>query len=341
MRNQARTVEDCLRSLVGAKYPSKEILVVDGHSTDGTREILQKFSGQITVVEEDPLPPGWVGKGWACHIGYKRAIGDLLLFTDGDSIHATDSLTRAVDYLQATKADLLTLAPGTILRTFWEKVLQPPIFLLIMVLVGGKLVNDDNRKNALGNGQYMLFRREAYEKVGGHEAVRAKIVEDYNLARLIKQLGLRLRFVTAQDALRVRMYSSLAEIWRGWRKNFYTVSEKRMLLKAITRIVLMFTFLVLPFVILAYGIVLGMTNPVNAYLFSGAFMAAFLWLGIIILDRSIEVSPGYALLFPLAILVYIGIGIDSTVRGSLGLGFAWKGRVYGKPIDRELEPTVR
>jgi chlorobactene glucosyltransferase len=341
VRNQVRTVEECLRSLVGAKYPSKEILVVDGHSTDGTREILQNFSGEITVVEEDPLPLGWVGKGWACHLGYKRAAGDLLLFTDGDSIHGTDSLTRAVDYLQATKADLLTLAPGTILRTFWEKVLQPPIFLLIMILVGGKLVNDDNRKNALGNGQYMLFRREAYEKVGGHEAVRDKIVEDYNLARLIKQLGLRLRFVTAQDTLGVRMYSSLAEIWRGWRKNFYTVSEKRMLLKAITRIVLMFTFLVLPFVILGYGIVQGVTNPVNAYLFSGAFMAAFLWLGIIILDRSIEVSPGYALLFPLAILVYIGIGIDSTVRGSLGLGFTWKGRVYGKPIDRQLEPTVR
>ncbi len=326
---------------MGAKYPSKEILVVDGHSTDGTREILQTFKGPITVVEEDPLPPGWVGKNWACHLGYKRATGDLLLFTDGDSIHATDSLSRAVDYLQATKADLLTLAPGTILRTFWEKVLQPPIFLLIMILVGGKLVNDDNRKNALGNGQYMLFRREAYQKVGGHEAVRDKIVEDYNLARLVKQLGLRLRFVTAQDALGVRMYSSLGEIWRGWRKNFYTVSEKWMLLKAITRIILMFTFLVLPFVTLSYGILLAMTNPINAYLFSGAFMAAFLWLGIIILDRSIEVSPGYALLFPLAILVYIGIGIDSTVRGSLGLGFAWKGRVYGKPIDRQPEPKVR
>jgi hypothetical protein len=103
----------------------------------------------------------------------------------------------------------------------------------------------------------------------------------------------------------------------------------------------MFTFLVLPFAILGYGIVQGVTNPVNPYLFSGAFMVAFLWLGIIILDRSIEVSPGYALLFPLAILVYIGIGVDSTVRGSLGLGFAWKGRVYGKPIDRQLEPTVR
>src|SRR5712692_1047540 len=340
VRNQVRTVEECLRSLVGVQYPSKEILVVDGQSTDGTSELLQDFKNKITVVEEDPLPPGWVGKNWACHLGYKKAGGELLLFTDGDSIHATDSLARAVNYLQTTKADLVTLAPGTILRTFWEKVLQPPIFLLIMIQVGGKLVNDDKRMNALGNGQYMLFRREAYEKVGGHAAVRDKIVEDYNLARMVKQVGFRLRFVTAQDALGVRMYASLAEIWRGWRKNFYTVSEKRMLLKAITRIVLMFTFLVLPFVILGYGIVIGTTNLLNPYLFSGAFMAGLLWLGIIILDRSIGVSSAYALLFPLAIILYIGIGVDSTVRGALGLGFTWKGRVYGKPIDTQLEPNL-
>jgi len=113
-----------------------------------------------------------------------------------------------------------------------------------------------------------------------------------------------------------------------------------MLLKAITRIVLMFTFLVLPFVILGYGIVIGTTNLLNPYLFSGAFMAALLWLGIIILDRSIGVSSAYALLFPLAIILYIGIGVDSTVRGALGLGFTWKGRVYGKPIDTQLEPNL-
>ncbi len=340
-RNQVKTIAECVRSLVGLTYPNRELIVVEGHSTDGTRQELQNFQNHISLVDEDPLPPSWVGKNWACHLGYKRARGELLLFTDGDSIHSTDSLTRAVNYLETTKADLLTLAPGTILRSFWEKVLQPPIFLLIMILVGGKLVNDDNRRNAIGNGQYMLFRREAYERIGGHRAVRDKIVEDYNLARMLKQAGLRLRFVTASDALGVRMYASLVEIWKGWRKNFYTVSGKHMLFKAVTRIVLMFIFLVLPFIILAYGISLAMTGPLNPYLLSGAFMAFFLCLGMIILDRSIGVSPFYALMFPLAILIYIGIGIDSTTRGALGLGFSWKGRVYGKPMERQLEaPSV-
>jgi chlorobactene glucosyltransferase len=338
VRNQAKTVVECVRSLVHVEYPSKEIIVVDGGSTDGTRELLTSFNRQITLVEEEPLPAGWVGKNWACHLGYKKSRGELLLFTDGDSIHSTDSLTRAVNYLQVEKADLVTLAPGTILRTFWEKVLQPPIFLLIMILVGGKLVNDDHRGNAIGNGQYMLFRREAYEKVGGHAAVRDKIVEDYSIARLLKKAGLKLRFVTGEDVLGVRMYTSLAEIWKGWRKNFYTVSEKHMIWKATARIVLMFIFLVLPFAVLAYGLILAPTNPFNPFLISGAFMSFLLWLGIIILDRSIKISLGYALLFPLAIVVYIAIGIDSTIRGSLGYGFSWKDRVYGREIERQLEP---
>ncbi len=339
VRNQAGTVGDCVSSLVGLEYPNREIIVVDGGSTDGTRELVQKFAHEITLVDEEPLPVGWVGKNWACHLGYQKSRGELLLFTDGDSVHATDSLARSVNYLQAENADLVTLAPGTILRSFWERLLQPPIFLLIMILVGGKLVNDDNRQNAIGNGQYMLFRREAYDKIGGHYAVRGKIIEDYSLGRLLKRAGMRLRFVTASDALGVRMYASLGEIWRGWRKNFYTVSEKHMLPRAVTRIFLMFTFLVLPFAVLGYGILLATATPLNAYLIAGLFMSGLLWLGIVLLDNSIGVSSLYALLFPLAIIVYIFIGIDSTVRGSLGFGFSWKGRVYGKPIERQLEPS--
>jgi len=339
VRNQATTVIDCVRSLVGLEYPNKEIIVVDGGSTDGTRELVQEFSHEIQLVDEEPLPPTWVGKNWACHLGYKKSRGELLLFTDGDSVHSTDSLARSVSYIRVENADLVTLAPGTILRSFWERLLQPPIFLLIMILVGGKLVNDDHRQNAIGNGQYMLFRREAYDKIGGHYAVRDKIIEDYSLGRLLKKAGMRLRFVTAPDALGVRMYASLGEIWRGWRKNFYTVSEKHMLPRAVTRIILMFTFLVLPFAVLAYGLVLATAAPLNPYLFAGLFMSGLLWLGIVMLDNSIGVSSLYALMFPLAIIVYILIGIDSTVRGSLGYGFSWKGRVYGKPIERQLEPS--
>ncbi|OLD04352.1 MAG: hypothetical protein AUJ07_04260 [Crenarchaeota archaeon 13_1_40CM_3_53_5] len=339
-KDQAKTIDQCVNSLVHLDYPNKEVIVVQGRSTDETQNLLNKYKYKTALIEEDPLPEGWVGKNWACHQGYKQAKGELLLFTDGDSVHSHDSLTRTVSYLQTTQADMVTIAPGTILNTFWEKLLQPPIFLLIMLCVGGKLVNRDNRQNALGNGQYMLFRRAAYEKLGGHYAVRERIVEDYSLARLLKKAGMKLRMVAAPDAVGVRMYSSLGEIWRGWRKNFYTVPENHRFERALFRLTWMLGILVLPYAILVNGIFLAPTTPLNPYLFAGVFMALLLWLGILVLDRSIGVSTGYALLFPVAILVYTAIGVDSTIRGALGLGFTWKGRVYGRPAPAKLEARI-
>jgi chlorobactene glucosyltransferase len=340
IRNQAGTVEGCLETLTHLDYPRKEIIVVEGGSTDGTQQILEKYRGKIQLIQEDPLPEGWVGKNWACHLGYQKAQGKLLLFTDGDSVHSHDSLTRMVDYLQTTDSSFVSLAPKPILKTFWEKLMQPPIFLLIMLFVGGKWVNDDKKVNALGNGQYMLLRREAYEKLGGHQAVKNKIVEDYSLARLAKKDGLRLRVVNAPDAVGVRMYSSLGEIWRGWRKNFYTIAGSRASIRSILRLLLIFDLFVLPYIILGWGIFLAFAMPLNIFLATGVFMVTLLWLGIIVLDRSVGVGLGYALLLPLAILVYIGIGIDSTIRGIFGLGFTWKGRVYGREVAQQVPAQI-
>jgi len=86
VRNQATTIVECMDSLVNIDYPNKEIIVVEGRSSDGTQDLLRKYLGLIRVIEEDPLPHGWVGKNWACHLGYKQITGELLLFTDGDSI---------------------------------------------------------------------------------------------------------------------------------------------------------------------------------------------------------------------------------------------------------------
>ena len=341
VRNQASTLEECLTSLTSLDYPNKEIIVVDGDSTDETPQILLRFRNKIRILNEEPLPKGWVGKNWACNIGYKQANGELFLFTDGDSIHATDSLSRTVAYLQSSKVDLVTLAPRTILKTFWEKLLQPVVFYLIMVSVGGKWVNDDKRPNySIGNGQYMLITRDAYEKIGGHEAVHDKIVEDLSMARNLKRAGLRLRFLVAQDAFGVRMYSSLREIWLGWRKNFYTVSENHRLLRAIQRFLFLFIFFILPFIILTQGILLAPTQPLNLFLPTGAFMCFWLWLGMLIFyKQGARLNPAYGLLLPLAVAIYMGIGIDSTVRGALGKGLSWKGRVYEqnnqKPDDKK------
>src|SRR3989449_11402813 len=111
------------------------------------------------------------------------------------------------------------------------------------------------------------------------------------------------------------MYASLGEIWRGWRKNFYTVSEKHMLPRAVTRIFLMFTFLVLPFAVLGYGILLAAATPLNAYLIAGLFMCGLLWLGKVNLDNSIGGGLLYELMVTPAIIGYRFTAVECTARG--------------------------
>ena len=136
------------------------------------------------------------------------------------------------------------------------------------------------------------------------------------------------------------MYSGFREVWKGWRKNFYEVSDNYKLIRAILRMLLLFSLLVLPFAVLGYGMFLIPTNPFNLYLFAGIFMTGLLWLGVMLFYRAVSVSRLYGLLFPLAITIYIGIGVDSTVRGALGLGVPWKGRVYGKPVKTTVQSRI-
>src|ERR1700694_3139306 len=93
-RNEEACLRDCLQSLVSQSGVAFEIIVVDDHSTDRTREIAQSFPG-VRVIEAGPLPDGWTGKNNAVSTGSREARGEWLLFTDADTVHIPGSLARA------------------------------------------------------------------------------------------------------------------------------------------------------------------------------------------------------------------------------------------------------
>ncbi|MEM3832321.1 MAG: glycosyltransferase family 2 protein [Thermoprotei archaeon] len=132
VKNEADTIEECLSSLINLKYKSKEIIVVLGESTDGSEEIVRKFSDEIKIIREPPLPDGWIGKNWACYIGYQNSSGGLLLFTDGDTSHDEYSLSKTVSIIINENVDMITLFPKFIFRSLWEKLITP----LIAVFIG-------------------------------------------------------------------------------------------------------------------------------------------------------------------------------------------------------------
>lgn len=217
-RNEEASLADCLQSLVAQTGVDFEIIVVDDHSTDRTREIARSFPA-ARVIEAGSLPDGWTGKNNAVATGARQARGEWLLFTDADTVHLPGSLARAVVEARENGAAMLSYSPEQTAVTFWEMATLPVVFAELARQYPPSKVSDPNSPLAAANGQYMLITREAYDAVGGHAAVAHDILEDVALARAVKKSGRKLRFRYAADAVRTRMYRNYAQLREGWTKN--------------------------------------------------------------------------------------------------------------------------
>src|ERR1700677_5357752 len=128
-RDEEASLAACLESLVAQGGVAFEIIVVDDHSTDRTREIAASFSGfGIRAIEAGSLPPGWTGKNNAVTTGARAARGEWLLFTDADTIHLPGSLARSLEEAKQQGAALLSYSPEQIVKSLWEKAIMPVIF---------------------------------------------------------------------------------------------------------------------------------------------------------------------------------------------------------------------
>jgi glycosyltransferase involved in cell wall biosynthesis len=217
-RNEEACLGACLRSLLGQAGVDFEIIVVDDHSTDNTREIAQSFPG-ISVITPPVLVTGWTGKNNALIAGATRAKGDWLLFTDADTVHLPGSLERSIAEAKRQGAALLSYSPEQAVHRFWEKAVMPVVFAELACTYKPSQVSDPNTAAAAANGQYLLVSREAYDAVGGHAAIAHNLLEDVALARAVKRSGRMIFFRYGADMVRTRMYRSFGELREGWTKN--------------------------------------------------------------------------------------------------------------------------
>jgi len=226
-RNEEDCLSRCLESLTAQSEIASsdvdpgtlfEIIVVDDRSTDRTREIALSFQG-VKVIEADPLPEGWTGKCNAVACGARVAGGKWLLFTDADTVHKPGSLARSLGEAQDRGAVLLSYSPEQEVQSWLEKAVMPVIFAELTSRYPPEDVSNPASAAAAANGQYILISREAYEAVGGHAAVAGSLLEDVELARLVKQSGRAIFFRVGGDQVSTRMYRSASQLIEGWTKN--------------------------------------------------------------------------------------------------------------------------
>jgi chlorobactene glucosyltransferase len=332
-RDEAHNIARVVGSVTASRYPRFEVVVVDDQSGDGTGEAARALgrgrAERLEVVTGAPLPEGWLGKPWSCAQGVALARGELLLFTDADTVHDPELLARAVAGLQDDGADALTVLGRQLMDTFWERLVQPAVFFMLLTRFHFTRARVAPRRwrDAIANGQYLLFRKGVYDAMGGHEAVRDEVVEDLRIAQILVRGGWFLSLRAAEEALATRMYRGLAELVRGWSKNLaigalQTVPGWLRPIVIPGAIVLQLGFWVAP--PLALLAALGGLGPPALLTWSAAVVAvsALFW-GVFTARMG---GPFvYGVLYPLGTLATIGILVRSWLRGTR---VEWKGREY-------------
>lgn len=322
-RDEEASLASCLRSLVSQLGPRYEVIVVDDHSTDRTRAIADAFP--VRVIASDPLPGGWSGKCNAAWSGAKIASGNWLLFTDADTVHAGDSIASGLREAQSVGAAMLSYSPKQEVHSFAERALMPVIFAELAATYPPKDVSDPDSPAAAANGQYLLVQRDAYDAVGGHAAVAAAILEDVELARMIKRAGFQLQF-RLSDVVSARMYRSFSQMWEGWTKNLALLFDhpRWLAVKRLLEFVLIVSSLV--------GIVAAVLDGERIALVINGLIA--LTLGGFLVHRirraHFDWLSNILTLFglPLFALLLLNSYISHR-KGSV----RWKGRLYGRHVN--------
>jgi len=359
-RDEAVNIVTCVQSLVAQEYPSFEVIVVDDRSDDDTAELARGVprgeATRVTVLDGRELPDGWLGKPWACAQGAEVATGDVLLFTDADTIHGPALLRRAVRGLHEEEADLLTIVGRQLMESFWERLVQPHIFFVMLLRFPDfeRIARNGRWRDAIANGQYLLFPRASYERLGGHEVVRYEVVEDLAFAQIVKRSGMRLRIRSAEKDLSTRMYRSLAHLVEGWSKNIVIGGQQslpaplRSIAAPVAFVGGVLLWLLAPAVLLlwmaggdiAFGGVdfavdgrqvvsdvatLSVNSSVLVWAVAVYALSVVLWAWF---SRRMGTSAWYGFLYPLGAGVSAWIFLRSWRRGRR---VVWKGREYVMP----------
>jgi chlorobactene glucosyltransferase len=226
MRNEAKNVTRCLDALRRLQGAGLEVVVVDDQSEDDTFERATRIAGdddRIRILRGRDVPAGWVAKNWALHQGVSVARGEWLLFVDADVVLHPEAAARAVAEAESRSLGLLSLSPRQECGSFWERAIQPLVFAMLRDRYDMAAINDPSTPAAAANGQFLLVRRTVYDALGGHAAVKDRVLEDVALAEAVKRAGVPLYFANTETLASTRMYDGFRALWYGWSKNLFTL----------------------------------------------------------------------------------------------------------------------
>jgi hypothetical protein len=227
-RNEEHQVGECLAALLDQRgVPDLRVVVVDDGSTDGTAAVVRRVADpRVRLLPAGPLPPGWLGKPHACAAGVAAAgpggPDDVVAFVDADVRLNPDALAGAVAVLDRHGLDLVSPWPRPLTGGLAEHLVQPLVPWLWLTTLPVRLAERSPRPSlAAAIGQFLVLRRDAYDRAGGHSAVREEVLEDLALLRAVKRAGGRGGPIDGSRLASCRMYEGWPALREGYAKSLW------------------------------------------------------------------------------------------------------------------------
>ena len=321
-RNEERNIEEAIRSLLALDYPNLEITIVQDRSTDRTGEILDALAAEsprLNVVHLTELPPGWLGKNHAMHVGAARSTGEWLLFTDADIVFEPTTLRRAIGYAIDNRVDHLAGTPETRMASWMLNAFTVTFAIYFALYVRIWAIRNPKSGAHVGIGAFNLVRAEVYRAVEGHESIRMRPDDDLKLGKIIKRAGYRQDVVNGSGMIVVEWYRSVGELIRGLEKNAFAGADYSIPLTVFS------SFLSLLFNVWPFLAVFLMPSPTRWIYLA---VCITLWSGAWLTARGMRAPISCAIAFPVGVLMLVYIQWRTMLLNYYQNGIRWRDTHY-------------
>ena len=323
-RNEEINIKRCLYSLIDQSYKNLEIIVLDDDSDDQTYDVVKNISKNyesIKLVKGETKTIGWTGKNWACNQLSKYANGDFLLFVDADTKLQKNTIAETVNEMNNNDIDLISLFPNRITNTVIDKIISVTIGWFIFSCLP-IIFSNKNPIFSSAFGQFLLFRKGAYFSIGGHESIKDKILDDFELGRLITKKGYNLNVLDGTERISTFSYSTEKEALEGLSKSIFPFFNNKLIPFLILLILFLSMGLMPIFIMMGefFGSKLTKSKEMIAY---------FIW-GLLTLSWAISSYRSkqglrYGILYPFITTLTAIVGIFSIIT-FLTKSVNWKNR---------------
>ncbi len=330
-RDEEKNIANCLASLRQQDYPSFEVMVLDDNSSDKTADIVNQIAAEdkrIRLVEGEPLPEGWAGKPFACHQLARLAKGSWFLFVDADTTHAPHMLRSLLALALRLRPSLLSGFPRQLANSLPQKIAIPVLYFVILSWFPiWWLQRSKKPRPSLAIGQLLLFPAEEYWRIGGHEAVKSRILEDVWLGVEVNRHGGRQIAIDLSPVVSCHMYQSVGAMWEGFIKWIYSVASLSPI-ALVGLLVAGYLFFLAPFYWLWKDLFVAATPSdwVHILVFQVALIIIMRW----VVDNYFKEPAVSAPLHPVGFSFLILTVICAGLRRTAGAGVHWKKRLYSR-----------